>query len=143
MMKSAKTQLKALEKQTEALLARIMDASNPSVINAYEAKIAKLERDKLKLQENMAKRAVPDKTLKEKLELSLQFFASPWKIWEKGNVTLRRAVLRLAFEDRLDYHRIEGARTPKLSLPFKALRGENNYEVLFGAPRERKLELSF
>ena len=61
MMKSAKTQLKALEKQTEALLARIMDASNPSVINAYEAKIAKLERDKLKLQENMAKRAVPDK----------------------------------------------------------------------------------
>ena len=135
-VQSAKTQLKALEKQIEALLERIMDASNPSVINAYEAKIAKLERDKLILQENMAIRVVPDNALKEKLELSLQFFASPWKIWEKENITLRRAVLRLAFEDRLEYHRIEGARTPKLSLPFKALRGENNHEVLFGAGRE-------
>jgi len=80
---SAKTQVKALEKQTEALLERIMDASNDSVINAYEAKIAKLERDKLKLQENIAIRSIPDNTLKEKLELSLQFFANLGKYGKK------------------------------------------------------------
>jgi len=55
------------------------------------------------------------------LEHSLQFLANPWKLWDSGNITLRRILLRLAFVDRFTYHRIEGARTPELAIPFKAL----------------------
>lgn len=135
-IKSAEEQLKAIEKQSEALLDRIIEASNPSVIATYEKKIATLERNKLKLEEQMALRAVPDMTFEEKLELALQFFASPWKIWESGGINLRRAVLRMAFKDRLAYQRNQGARTPELSLPFKALMGNSDQLVRFGAGRE-------
>ena len=45
-----------------------------------------------------------DGTFEEKLEPALQFIASPWKLWESGQITLRRMVLKLAFTDRITYH---------------------------------------
>ena len=67
------------------------------------------------------------------LEHALRFLANPWKLWESGDITLRRMVLRLAFADRFEYHRIEGARTPQIALPFKALRGISGGEFVSGA----------
>lgn len=39
-VKSGKDQIKAIEKQADALLVRIIDTSNPTVIRAYEGKIS-------------------------------------------------------------------------------------------------------
>jgi len=86
LLKSAKAQITKIEKQTEALLERIIDATNPCVIQTYENKIADLERNKLKLEEQMAIRAIPTGNYQEKLEPALQFLASPWKLWETGNI---------------------------------------------------------
>ncbi|MCP4184981.1 MAG: recombinase family protein, partial [Hyphomicrobiales bacterium] len=133
-LKSARHQIKVLEKQTESLLARIVETTNPSVINAYEGKIADLELNRIRLQQQMANRAIPTGTFEEKLEPALQFLANPWKLWETGQITLQRAVLKLAFKERLAYHQNEGARTPKTSLPFKALGGDFANRVCFGAP---------
>lgn len=133
-LKSARRQIKALEKQTESLLARIVETTNPSVINAYEGKIADLELNRLRLEEQMANRALPIGTFEEKLEPALQFLANAWKLWETGQITVQRAVLRLAFKERLAYHQDGGARTPKTSLVFKALRGDSVQGVWFGAP---------
>ena len=130
---SAKSQIRAIEKQTEALLMRIVDASSPTVIRAYEGKIIDLEQNKLRLVDQVANYAKPSNSMDEKLELALQFLANPWKIWETGEITLRRTVLRLAFKDRLQYHLNKGARTPDLSLPFKALKGNSTQGVRFGA----------
>jgi hypothetical protein len=47
-------QIKDVEKQIEALLDRIVDASSPSVTSAYETHIEKLERQKLQLQDQAA-----------------------------------------------------------------------------------------
>ncbi len=55
------------------------------------------------------------------LEPVLAFLANPWKLWDSGNIHLRRIVLKLAFAGRLRYCRIKGPRTPKITLPFKAL----------------------
>ncbi len=137
-VKSAKGQIRAIEKQTEALLSRIIEATNPRVIQAYEGKIADLELGRLRLQEQMANRAQPTGTFEEKLEPALQFLANPWKLWETGQITLQRVVLRLAFKERLAYHQNKGARTPKISLPFKALRGDSAKGFCFGAPRRNR-----
>jgi hypothetical protein len=91
------------------------------VIGAYEDKIAGLEKSKIKLQESLNYQRPPQGRLEEVLELSLQFLSSPWKLWESGNIASRRLLLRLAFASPFAYHRNEGARTPKISLPFKAL----------------------
>ncbi|MEM7644246.1 MAG: recombinase, partial [Pseudomonadota bacterium] len=43
------------------------------------------------------------------------------KIWEKGDFHHRKLVLKLAFAKDIPYCRKEGFRTPKITLPFKAL----------------------
>ncbi len=115
--------LKAVDEQIEGLLDRVVEASSPSVVSAYEGRIAKLEREKIILKER-ANRSVPPKGhLEEFIELSLRFLANPWNIYEKGGVDIRHAVLRLAFTQPLKYCRKTGYRTPETSFPFKVLAG--------------------
>ncbi|MEO1066310.1 MAG: recombinase family protein, partial [Pseudomonadota bacterium] len=131
-VQSGKKQIATIDKQIDSLLARILDATNPTIIGTYEDKIAKLEKDKRLMAENLQKQAEPKGTFEEKLEPALQFLANPWKLWENGNITLRRTVLKLAFADRIPYCRIEGARTPKTAIPFKALAVYSGGGVLNG-----------
>jgi hypothetical protein len=118
---SVKRQIAEAEKQIDSLLARIINATNDSVIGAYEEKIARLEKSKVRLQDSLIYHAPKQGRLEEMLEHSLQFLANPCKPWDSGNIVARRILLRLAFVDRFAYHRIEGARTPELSIPFKVL----------------------
>lgn len=119
--RATKRQIADADAQIEALLSRIMQASNDAVIGAYESKITELEKSKVRMAENLADRASKPKRYEDFLELSLKFLSSPWKIWESGDKNLRRIVLRLGFSGGFSYHRIEGPRTPKIALPFKAL----------------------
>ena len=90
-------------------------------MKAYEARIAKLECEKIKLEEFIENSGKPKHTFEELFELGLSFLASPWKIWNSGDYPLKRIVLRLAFAERVAYSREEGLRTPEKALPFKAL----------------------
>ncbi|MFQ6549895.1 recombinase family protein [Aestuariibius sp. 2305UL40-4] len=117
----AKRQIKAIEKQVDGLMDRIVEANSSSVISAYEAKIDRLETEKLLLTEKLRKTGQPKRSFEEMFELAMAFLASPWKLWASGNLPLQRTVLKLAFAERLAYCRKEGLRTPKTTLPFKAL----------------------
>ena len=103
------------------------------MIARYEDKIDLLEREKTKLAQEMAEMAKPKGSFEEKLEPVLTFLANPFKLWASGNITLRRLVLKLAFADRIQYDRFEGARTPEIAFPFKALGGMTVPNVCFGA----------
>ncbi len=120
---SLNREVAALDKQVDGLLTRLVDASNTSVIKAYEAKIAELDRKKAILIEKSHAAKQPKGKVDDFIELSLRFLANPWKLLETGNMTLRKTVLKLAFQERPTYHRNEGYRTPKTTLPFKALAG--------------------
>ena len=98
-----------------------MQATNDAVIGAYEKKIGELDKTKARLTENLEYQAPSSDRYEKILEISLRFLSSPWKIWEIGQIVLRRTLLRLAFTEGFSYHRNDGARTPKISLPFKAL----------------------
>jgi len=114
-------QLREVEKQIETLLERIIEAENASVIRAYEGKIAMLEREKLLLAEKAA-RIVPSKRrLEEFIEPAFTFLANPWNLYEKGSLTLKRTVLRLAFVEPLRYSPESGYRTAEFAFPFKVL----------------------
>jgi site-specific DNA recombinase len=120
---AAKRKLHECEKQIDTLLGRLVETSNPSVITAYENKITTLDREKALWNEKATKTPPCQHSFEEKLELAVQFIASPWKLWSSNDIKLQRLVLKLAFADRILYDRNEGDRTPKLSLPFKALEG--------------------
>ena len=112
-------QLKETAKQIEGLLDRIVDASNPSVITAYEQRIAKLERQKIILGEKAAQTVPPKGRLEEVIELSMKFLSSPWQIYQNGSRAVQQTVLRLAFAEPLRYSRNEGYRTPGTN-PFRS-----------------------
>ena len=85
------------------MLDRIVEANSASVVSAYETRIEKLERDKIVLQERIAKSIPPKGRLEDRIELSLKFLSSPCNIWKNGDFALRQTVLRLAFSEPLRY----------------------------------------
>ena len=119
--KTLKAAVTKLESQIDTLLDRIVDSGSPSVISAYEKKIAKLEREKALAAEKLATSGKPQRILEESFEHALRFLSSPWTIWENSGLIGKRTVLRLAFLEPLAYSRNEGLRTPNLAFPFKAL----------------------
>lgn len=112
-LRAGQRQVEAIDKPVGTLLARILDASNPTVIRSYESKVSDLERQKLILAEQTVRQAEPKGRFEDQPEPAMTFLANPCKLWETGHIALRRTVLKLAFADRLKYARNEGPGTPE------------------------------
>ena len=123
MAQSLKAQAAKIEKQIAQVLDRILDASSTEVASIYEKRMAKLEREKINLIARAKETSATRATFDEMFELALDFLVNPCKIWDSGDVALRRCVLRLAFSEKITYSREQGLRTPEISMPFKALGG--------------------
>jgi hypothetical protein len=106
---------------SERFLDRIAQAELPSVITAYENRIRKLEERKIEISEKVTNCGRPLRSFDETLRTSLHFLANPCNLWASERLEHKKAVLKLAFADRLAYVRNEGFRTPDLALPFKVL----------------------
>jgi site-specific DNA recombinase len=114
-------QIRDIENQIESLLDRIVEATNASVVQAYEARIDKLERRKIGLSEQAAQTVPPQGRLEELIEHAMTFLANPWNLYEKGSLAVKRTVLKLTFAAPLRYSRNEGYRTAEITFPFKVL----------------------
>ncbi|WP_371347239.1 hypothetical protein [Ancylobacter sp. IITR112] len=119
--KAIGAQLIKIDRDIEKLLDRVVDASVPSVIAAYEDRIRALEEEKIVLREKASKLGRPASSFDDTLRTALEFLSNPWNLWDSGRLEDRRAVLKLAFAERLRYMRKTGFRTADLSLPFKVL----------------------
>ena len=108
----------AIEKQSGALLDRIVLTESAAVAAAYEKRIAGLEGERQLLVERLDQQVRPLGSFDEIYELAMTFLSSPWNIWKNGALPLRRTVLRLAFRAPLAYHPETGFRTPEVSVPF-------------------------
>ncbi|MDF2368866.1 recombinase family protein [Sneathiella sp.] len=115
----------ALKAETEIKksIERIMETTNPRVIQAIENRIDELENQKLLALEKASKSGEPIRTFGEMFEHSMAFLSNPHKIWVSGQFEMKRIVLKLVFPERLSYSRSEGLRTPKTTLPFSMLGG--------------------
>jgi len=117
------------------LLDRIMNATSATVVDAYENRIARLERKKLALLEKSQNQGKTRYPFEELFERALTFLANPCKIWENGGLEYKRMVLRLVFADNLAYTRGIGYRTPKTTIPFKVLEGFSDLKSKMVRPR--------
>ena len=97
MLHDLKREAVQVDKKIESLLDRIVETENPRVIAAYEKRLSKLETDKLVLAEKQQNGVKPAHSFDDLFELATSFLANPWKLWESGQLTLKRTVLRLAF----------------------------------------------
>lgn len=103
MRRAADRKIAECDKQIDALLTRILGATNSRVIATYEAKIDTLEGEKARRIENREKQVQQTGSFEEKLEPALQFLSNPFKLWASGHIALRRVVMKLALTDRLEY----------------------------------------
>ncbi len=110
-----------LDKQITSYLDRILDASSPTVIKAYEQRISTLEADKAALLEKAAQNTQKPKSFEEAFQTPMAFLANPWKLWASGELKQRRMLMKIAFSSQPEYVRGKGFQTPNLALPFKAL----------------------
>ncbi len=113
--------IEKLDKQIEHLLDRIVSASSLGVVTAYEKRIDLLEKEKLVLASKVENSTPSKHTFDDLFERALEFLSNPCNLWDSGQLTMRRTVLRLAFAERIAYCRNQGLRTPQLSLPFSML----------------------
>jgi hypothetical protein len=119
--REALRELEDVNRQLENMLDRIVEANSASVVNAYETRIEKLERDKLILHDRITKSVPPKGRLDDCIELSLKFLSSLWNILKNRDFAMRQAVLRLVFAETLRYSQNGVYKTPKFSFPFKCL----------------------
>lgn len=118
-----KVQLSQTQKKIDGLLDRIVESTTPSVIAAYEKRIADLETEAAMLAEKCEKPTVPRYPFEQMFELATLFLSNPCKIWDNGSLAWKRIVLKLAFSDPISYHREKGVRTANFSIVFKVLNG--------------------
>ncbi|WP_152477087.1 recombinase zinc beta ribbon domain-containing protein [Roseovarius sp. THAF9] len=137
--KALEKQCKDAEAQIEGLLDRIVDASSPTVVTAYEKRISKLEREKIRLTDRASRVVPPKGRFEEFIELSLEFLARPWNIYENGSLAMKQTVLRLAFPEPLRYSRENGYRTIKTAFPFRVLEGICNQKCEMVPPERLEL----
>lgn len=109
----------ACEKEIGELLDRIVDATNPRVVKAYETRIAEAEQRKLVALEKATKSteaSIPFETL---IKHALRYVSAPKTLWDTGVLELRRLVLRLTFTGHIHYCRETGIKHPEMTAPFR------------------------
>ena len=120
---TVKKEINKLERQIELLVDRIVDADSPTVIAAYEKRIAKHEKEKLIIAEKLTSSHNCRRSFDEMFEHAMQFLSNPKKLWGSERLEDKKTVLKLAFQERLPYHRETGFRTPKTTIPISTLAG--------------------
>ena len=136
---SLNAELAKVERDIERFLDRIAQAEPLSVITVYENRIRRLEERKIAISEKIANCGRPLRTFDETLRTSLDFLANPSNLWASARLEHKKAVLKLAFADRLTYVRNEGFRTPDLALPFKVLAELKNPKGKLARPERFEL----
>ncbi|MEM7529273.1 MAG: hypothetical protein AAF416_16640 [Pseudomonadota bacterium] len=80
MVKVLKRDVARLEKDIDAVMDRIVEASSDAAVPAYEKKIARLEQQRLMKADQLKNGTRPRHTWEELFEPAMIFLASPWKI---------------------------------------------------------------
>ncbi|MBY5340411.1 hypothetical protein E0H35_30425 [Rhizobium leguminosarum bv. viciae] len=111
----------ATDRSIGLLIDRIANSTNPQLVDAYEARLVDLQREKATLVEKIenSEKTMPD--FDNTLRTAIAFLASPWKLWKTGKLEDQRAVRKLVFSEHLQYAPELGFRTAETTLPFKVL----------------------
>ena len=137
-VKASKEKLEKIDGKSAKLVDKIVEADNQTLVKAYEAKIKKLDENRIALTEKIEKCGRPLASFEKTYRTAMQFLSNPWKLWDSDNIIDKRLVLRLAFSDHLKYTPEQGYRTAKTTLPFKVL--EHISEGSSGVVRAAGLE---
>jgi len=81
---SSKKELVKIENTVDALLDKIVQAPNNSIVSVYEKRIGKLEKQKLLLQEKLNQKAQPVHSFEDSFRTAFLILSNPLKLWLEG-----------------------------------------------------------
>ncbi len=108
-----------VDSQVTTLVDRIVNADSPTLIAAYEERLRALEIQKAEMRAKVADCGRPLRDFDSAYRTTMEFLENPQKLWFSNRLEDKRAVLKLAFESRIVYHRDTGYRTAVASIPFR------------------------
>ena len=112
---------KAMEAKLASLTDKLINTSNPSVEQAIEREIERLENERRIIEEQSRQSAAVDTSLEDALGTVFDFIGNPYGIWTSKDLEDKRLVLKLAFAKQLPYSKTEGFGTALTSLPFSII----------------------
>ena len=115
--------LRAVEAQMQGVITRAVNATQPTLIAAYETEIGRLESQRAIEAEKLAcissENGIELPDFDTAYRTVLRFIANPCDLWRSGRIECRRAAAKLVFGARLRYCRNEGYRTAETSMPIR------------------------
>lgn len=94
-----------IEKKTVQLMDRLVSTDDELLIPVYEKQLRKLRERQLLLTENCKSSSKQFTDFDETFQIALRFLENPCILWTSDNPDDRKLLLRLAFEEKLPYHR--------------------------------------
>ena len=124
-LKTRRTQLKAAladaERKIGDLVDRIVESGSDVHTRAYEARVQKLEAEKLNAQDQLAQTWHPVRSFDGGLGAALAFLLNPRGFWDSPHFADCRALLKLAFAEPIAKRRNERIGTVEMTSRFKVL----------------------
>lgn len=81
----------------ENLLRRIVQTDNENSMSAYERRIIELQKEKALIDEEVSRLANVAQSYDEMFELAMSFLSNPYGVWQKGDLSTKKTVLRLVY----------------------------------------------
>lgn len=109
--------LEAIETEIQEYAAAIKRCHNATVIRTIEEKIVELEAKRTRLGGRIEKPKQGEYDFQTATDRVFDFIKNPLQMWQSGDLTQKRLVLRLVFQEPLVYDREAGFQTTSFSLP--------------------------
>jgi hypothetical protein len=111
--------LDAVRAKIRMFLERITRTENESLIQTYEKEIEKLNKEEqlIESQTQVMRGSSPE--FGTALDITFNFLKNPYVYWKKEDIASKHLVLKLVFNDRLQYERGVGFGTANLALPLR------------------------
>lgn len=126
------------ERKIERLMDRLVTTEDLDLVHAYEKQLRKLQAEKCLLTEKLEETDTNQASFDETYRTAFEFLANPCNLWASDDPEDRNLLLKLAFREKLPYHRNGGYRTAPTSCIFEALEALN--DNTFGMVHPRGFE---
>lgn len=108
-------ELRANQVQVDALLKRIVKATDERIIRAYEEQVISLRNEGVLLQEKLRTLGTSTVSFETALETVYAFLENPLVIWRNEDINAKRLVMGLVFSEKLAFHPDFGFETAQKS----------------------------
>ena len=112
------TEIEQAEEDLRNLADKLARSKSEVVSDALEERIEEVSREHRQLLAQLETDATQLPDFGTAFEQVRHILRNPYLIWETGDLKLRRLVVRLAFNGKLEYDRQTGFGTTELSLPY-------------------------